>query len=269
MRNYIKARDVFIDSIDLNSYVSIDSNKLIYNSLAGSLERVFKILLITGKPGTGKSLLLNRLYHGEKKQKEIYLFDIPPSDTKEFYSRLFKILTSHDLPAGARVDLETLTNYLKASAPTRNIILLLDEVQMYSSEILEKIRIISDIGSIKFILSFHQTKGDNLLAQEHFSSRILETKKLLNANKDEMKIYIYQKLLIAGQLEIADMISSKSISLIYRLTSGNYREVNKIMYTTFEIYSYYSLNFPHKISKDKFSMKIIEMAAIQLGYIHD
>lgn len=268
MRDYIKARDTFVDSIDLNSYVSIDSNKVIYNSLVGSLDRVFKIFLITGNPGTGKSLILNRLYDEFKKQKEIHLFDIPPSSTKEFYAKLFRILTNHNLPAGARVDLETLIKYLKTSASTRDIILLLDEVQMYNNDILEAIRILSDVGSIKFIISFHHTSEDNLLAQEHFSTRILETRELLNANKDELRIYVHQKLLLSAQIDIADTIDNRNISLIHKFTMGNYREVNKIMYTIFEIYAYYDLNFPHKIKKDKFSNKIIEMAALQLGYIH-
>jgi len=39
------------------------------------------------------------------------------------------------------------------------------------------------------------------------------------------------------------------------------------MYTTFEIYQYYEKHDPSQFSRDKFSQKFLEMAAIAIGAI--
>lgn len=56
--------------------------------------------------------------------------------------------------------------------------------------------------------------------------------------------------------------------LIHKLTKGNYRECNKMLFTIFDICEYYDLNEPAKISYDRVSRKIVEMAGLKLGYLH-
>jgi len=56
--------------------------------------------------------------------------------------------------------------------------------------------------------------------------------------------------------------------LIHTFTKGNYRECNKLIFTIFEICEYYDKNEPIKINYEKIQKRIIEMAAIKLGYIH-
>ena len=68
--------------------------------------------------------------------------------------------------------------------------------------------------------------------------------------------------------EIASMLSHKNVKLIHRLTKGNYREINKLMYTLFEICDYYDRHAPSKIAGSSFANRHIEMAALKLGYIH-
>lgn len=267
MSKYTKAKNTFVDEINLKEYIDLESNRVIYNQLLHSLDRSLKIILITGKPGTGKSLLLRRVHHNMKQQKELYLFDTPPTNEKEYFSKLFKVLTKKDLPQGTNIDFATIVEYLKNHKGQREIIILLDEAQMYPSEILEETRILSDIGVIKFVISFHQTSNEDLIAKEHFKSRILESIELKNASKVELKTYVHKKLLIDNQLAIADTIKDKHIALIYKYTFGNYRETNKFLYTIFEIYEHYEIHKPHKINEFIFSVKIIEMAAIKLGYI--
>jgi hypothetical protein len=69
-------------------------------------------------------------------------------------------------------------------------------------------------------------------------------------------------------MEIAHQIKTPHFKRIHQFTEGNFRECNKLLYTTFEIYEYYDKHAPQKIDYDRFSTKILEMAAIKTGMIH-
>jgi hypothetical protein len=172
------------------------------------------------------------------------------------------------LPAGAQVPLDTFVSYLKNIKGTRSIIVLVDEAQLYPKEVLEQIRILSDTGAIKFVIALHKTDNEELVAKEHFQSRIWEVIELKNATPEEQKTYVHKKLLQAGEFEIADRIRNRHMKFVYQCTDGNYRETNKMFYTLFELYEYYDQKDPSKINHRTLSRKMLEMAALKLGYIH-
>lgn len=268
MSRYIDAKNTFIDEINLDDYIDLESSTLAYEQLLHSLDKSLKMVLIFGRPGTGKSFLLNKVYHSKKHQKDLYFFDTPATTKREFFNKLFKVLTKKDMPSGTNIDFETFVEYLRSHKGQKEIIILLDEAQMYPTEILEEIRILSDSGVIKFVISLHKTDDEDIVAKEHFQSRIWETIELKNASKDELKTYIHKKLLKTNQFEIANLIKDKHVTLAHKYTLGNYRETNKFFYTIFEICEYYDMNDPSKIDHHSFSKKIMEMAAIKLGYIN-
>jgi type II secretory pathway predicted ATPase ExeA len=146
-------------------------------------------------------------------------------------------------------------------------LILLDEAQLYSSSMMEKIRLLSDTRKVKFVIALHKTEKEDLIAKEHFQTRIWESIKLENASEVELKIYIQKKLMKANCLDSANMFTSRSVNLIHKLTSGNYRNTNKLIYTLFDIYMYYEEANPSKIKGSEISNKIIEMAAIHTGLI--
>ena len=114
----------------------------------------------------------------------------------------------------------------------------------------------------------HKTEKEDLIAKEHFQTRIWETIELENASAVELKIYIQKKLMKANCFDSANMFHSKSVNLIYKITNGNYRDTNKLLYTLFDIYNSYMENNPSKIDTNKVSNKIIEMAALHTGLLH-
>ena len=268
MSRYSIPKELFVDAIDVDNYIEIESAQKAYDQLRHSIDKSLKMVLLFGRPGTGKSLLLNRIYRDVRDQYEIYLFETPSLSGEEFFRKLFHVLTHQDLPRGTKVPFDTFVDYLKSVKGTRSIIVLVDEAQMYPREVLEQIRILSDTGAIKFVISLHKTEDEDLVAKEHFQSRIWEVIELKNASKDELKTYIHKKLLQAGELEIANQIRDKHVAFIYRCTQGNYRETNKMLYTVYELYEYYDHNDPSKIDHHALSRKILEMAALKLGYIH-
>jgi len=265
---YVSAKNVFIDSIDLDDYIELDASSRAYQQLEQSIDKPLKMILLFGRPGTGKSILLNRLHENLKEKREIYYFDTPAINEKEFLRKMFKVLTNKPLPPNTEVNFSALVNFCKNLRGKREIVILLDEAQMYSMQIMEKIRLISDSRAIKFIVSLHKTDDEDIVAKEHFQSRIWEVIELKNADLKDQMAYIHKKLLKKNLFEIANSIKDKQMKLIHEFTKGNYRECNKMMFTIFEICEFYDQNEPSKIDYNQISKKIIEMAAIKLGYLH-
>jgi len=265
---YTAAKNVFIDSIDIDDYIELSSSVTAYKQLEYSMEKPLKMILLFGKPGTGKSILLNRLQEKLKYKKEIYYFDTPTTNDKEFFHKLFKVLTKQNLPHNTEVNFSALVNFCKNLRGKREILILLDEAQMYSAEMMEKIRLISDTRAVKFVVSLHKTDDEDLIAKEHFQSRIWEIIELKNATQEDQTSYVHKKLLKKHLFEIANSIKEKNMSLIHDFTKGNFRECNKIMFTIFEICEYYDEHEPSKIDYEKIPDRIIEMAALKLGYIN-
>ncbi len=265
---YAIAKNVFVDSIDIDDYIELNSSVTVYQQLQNSMEKPLKMILLFGKPGTGKSILLNRIREKLKHQKEIYYFETPAPTEKEFFQKLFKVLTGKDLPKNTEVNFSALIDFCKNLRGKREIVILLDEAQMYEAEMMEKIRLLSDTRSVKFVVSLHKTEDEDLIAKEHFKSRIWEVIELKNASYEDQTTYVHKKLLKKNLFEIANSIKTKEMKLIYKFTQGNYRECNKLMFTIFEICEYYDENEPSKIDYAHIPPKIIEMAALKLGYIH-
>jgi replication-associated recombination protein RarA len=265
---YADAKEAFVDEIKVDEYIELEGSKKAYDQLEHSLRKSLKMVLLYGKPGTGKTMLLNRIYRRQKHNLDLHFIETPTGNRREFYQKLFTIFTGKAMPPNSKISFETFVAYGKKIKGERNIVVLLDEAQMYPPEMLEEIRILSDTGSIKFVISLHKTEDEDLVAKKHFQSRIWETIELKNADREELKAYVHKRLLFHGLTELANQITDRHMKLIYRWTGGNFRECNKLLYTAFEIYEYYDRHNPKKIDYNRFSIKILEMAAIKTGFIH-
>jgi len=264
---FINSKNVFLDTVNPKDYVQLDRVSTIYQSLKDSVKKPLKMILLYGKPGTGKSMFLSKLYEDLSSTQKIVIYQTPILDESEFYKSLaqdiFGISYNGEL---------NFTQFIKIANNTENKIVplvLLDEAQLYSNTLMEKIRLLSDTRAVKFVITLHKTEKEDLIAKEHFQTRIWESIELENASHAELKIYIQKKLMKANCFDTANMFTNKSINLIYKLTNGNYRDTNKLLYTLFDIYSIYEKNAPHKITRDTISNKIIEMSALHTGLIND
>jgi len=264
---FLNSKDVFLDVVKAEDYVQLDRVSTIYQSLKDSIKKPLKMILLYGKPGTGKSMFLNKIYNDLSSFMAVYLYATPILDDSEF----FKTLASDLLNVKYQGDLN-FTQFVKildANSLSEIPVVLLDEAQLYSTSLMEKIRLLSDTRKVKFVITLHKTEKEDIIAKEHFQTRIWESIELENATKSELKIYIQKKLMKANCFDSANMFGTKVINRIYKITDGNYRDTNKLLYAMFEIYVQYRNNNSFQIDYNNISVKIIEMSALHIGLIHD
>ncbi len=264
---YINSKNVFLDTVNSKDYIQLDRVSTIYQALKDSIKKPLKMILLYGKPGTGKSMFLTKLHNDLSSSQIVHIYQTPILDESEFY----KILAQDIFSTKYSGELN-FTQFMKivSKSDIGSIpVVLLDEAQLYSDALMEKIRLISDTRTIKFVITLHKTEEEDLIAKEHFQTRIWESIELENASSAELKIYIQKKLMKANCFDSANMFTNKSVNQIFKLTNGNYRDTNKLLYALFDIYSSYDDN--HQLSSigtTQISNKLIEMSAIHTGLIN-
>ncbi len=249
-----KAKEAFVDRVDPNSFVKFESNIQYLEKLHSLLEKEFKIALLTGEPGIGKSMLLKQFQQESK--EGVYLFDKPFFDLEEFKEKLKEVL-------GVKKNLFEEVEE-KISTP---ITFILDEAQIYKEEFLEFLRVLADTTKVKLILSLHSLNDETLLAKEHFKSRIFTTITMKPPSKKELEIYLQKRLFLFQAYDLSSLIDKKLTSFVYNFTKGNFRETNRFMYKLFDIMEYFEQNKPTILNPKKISKKFLEMTALDLGYL--
>lgn len=261
------SKDVFLDTVNAKDYIQLDRISSIYQSLKDSIKKPLKMVLLYGRPGTGKSMFLNKLYHDISLTQPMFIYKTPILDESEFFKTLAQDIFS--VSYKGELNFTQFMKIVEKSSLSSIPIILLDEAQLYSNQLMEKIRLLSDTRSVKFVITLHKTEKEDLIAKEHFQTRIWESIELQNASSSELKIYIQKKLMKANCFDSANMFTSQSVNLIHKITRGNYRDTNKLLYTLFDIYTIYENNQKlYTIKSNTVSSKIIEMSALHTGLLH-
>jgi len=263
-------KDIFIDEVNPYKYIELDSNTVTFDRINLVLHKNLKMSLIYGSPGTGKSMFLSRLHNNLSVQSQYsILIASPILDDRQLFGtigfEIFKDSSLKELPNDFNnliIALEENEEYLLRTRP----ILLLDESQLYNNSTLEKIRILADTQKVRVIFAVHQLKDKDIFTQEHFKSRIWERIELRNASVNELKVYIQKKLMGGSMLELANQFSKKIVKIIFKITKGNYRVTNNLIYAYLN--NYPQLYKPQFNSKPlKVRKREIEITAIQIQFI--
>jgi len=189
-------------------------------------------VLLTGEVGTGKTTLLHSLISEIRGQSKVVFLANPIMTAGEFRSYIVRKLglkTPKD-KTDFLVRMEwILHEYAKAG---RRVILIVDEAQKLSSELMEEIRLLSNIETsakkLITILLVGQPEVLELLSREE--SRALRQRiglryHLKPLSLEETQHYIGHRLMVAGALRNG-LFDAKAYKTIYRYSQGFPRIIN-------------------------------------------
>jgi general secretion pathway protein A len=192
---------------------------------------------LTGEVGTGKTTIVRSLLAQATKNAEIALILNPRMTAPEFLLTLCEEL-GIGVPDEATQSLKDLVDILnryllKAHAGGRRVVLVVDEAQNLAPEVLEQVRLLTNLEThthklIQIIL-IGQPELRELLARNELrqlAQRITGRYHLNPLSAQESAAYVRHRLRVAGAT--ADIFSPGALDEVYRLSGGVPRVINVI-----------------------------------------
>jgi general secretion pathway protein A len=191
-------------------------------------------LVLTGDIGTGKTLLINALIRITEVKTLIATIPDPDLDIMDF----FKLLAEEfQMPQTFTSKGEFLVQFkeflLKSYASDKSVLLIVDEAQRLNSDLLEQIRLLSNIelDNRKLLNIFFVGQGEfnQLLSDERNKAvrqRITVFYQLKQLSEPETTAYIRHRLKQAGTTE--EIFKPDAIREIFKFSRGTPRLINVI-----------------------------------------
>jgi len=218
-----------------------------------------QLLFLIGDAGVGKSAFLN--YFATSTATETIKFDVPFFEPVDFVKSLIKE-SQTDIQGHSLVELiEQVTQIYKA----KDTVVIVDEAQLLSHSMIETIRILADSKAFWFVLAMHKHESQKLLKEPQFTSRPHKVLEMGKLSFDEAKGFVHSNL-SNGELSYIWPSVEKNFKYFYKLSKGNFRDLKKLLHTSFLL-----INFALQNGKSKFTTlnkRVIIMAAIENGLLH-
>jgi general secretion pathway protein A len=192
---------------------------------------------LTGEVGTGKTTTIRSLLARAPKNAEIALILNPRLSPGEFLLALCEELGmgADDNAAGNTKELVDMLNryLLRAHAQGRRVVLIVDEAQNLAPEVLEHIRLLTNLETetqkLLQIILIGQPELRKLLAREdlrQLAQRITGRYHLDPLSRLETAAYVRHRMRVAGAT--ADIFTRGALREIYNVTRGIPRVINII-----------------------------------------
>src|SRR4051812_23580800 len=192
---------------------------------------------LTGEVGTGKTTTIRSLLAQTPKNAEVALILNPRMTATEFLLTICEEIGIGvpDSAEGSLKDLVDILNdyLLKAHAGGRRVVLVVDEAQNLATEVLEQVRLLTNLETntqklLQIILigqpELRELLGRNELRQ--LAQRITGRYHLDPLSSDETLAYVRHRLRVAGST--TDIFTTHALSEMYRLSGGVPRVINVI-----------------------------------------
>jgi len=217
-----------------------------------------QLLFLIGEAGVGKSAFLN--YFAASSKIETIKFDVPFFEPVDFVKTLI-IQSNTELKGHSLVELIEQVNDIYRESDT---VVIVDEAQLLSHSMIETIRILADSKAFWFVLAMHKHESQKLLQEPQFTSRPHKVLEMGKLSFDEAKGFVHSNL-NRGEYDYIWPTIEKNFKTFYKLSKGNFRDLKKLLHTTFLL-----INFALQNGKQKFATldkRVIIMAAIENGLI--
>lgn len=233
------ARNPFDLTPDPTCFVPTERHNETLAALYYGVRRHKGFVVVTGEVGTGKTLLLRCLLKLLEESKDIsyaYIFNNRLTST-EF---LQYMMLDFGLPAAGKNKCEMLfdlSQFLVSRASRQmTTVLIIDEAHLLSEELLEEVRLLSNLETyddkLLQILLVGQPELDEKLETKglrQLKQRIALRTHLAPLTFEETQRYIEHRLEIAGVNPNANSIfTSKAVAMVYRFSRGFPRLINTI-----------------------------------------
>jgi general secretion pathway protein A len=196
-------------------------------------------VVVTGEVGTGKTLLLRCLLRLLKESKDVayaYVFNgrLTPVEFLQY------ILSDFGLPTSGKNKSELLIQLgqflISRGSKKLTTVLIVDEAHLLSEEILEEVRLLSNLETaddklIQVVLVGQPELDEKLdsLGLRQLKQRIALRAQLAPLDLDETKEYIEKRLQIAGApLQGDPIFPPETVAVVYKHSHGLPRLINTI-----------------------------------------
>ncbi len=233
------ARNPFDLTPDPTCFVPTERHNETLASLYYGVRRHKGFVVVTGEVGTGKTLLLRCLLRLLEESRDItyaYIFNNRLTST-EF---LQYMLLDFGLPASGKNKCEMLFDLsqflVSRSSRQMTTVLIVDEAHLLSDELLEEVRLLSNLETyddkLLQIVLVGQPELDEKLDSKglrQLKQRIALRTHLAPLSPEETQRYIEHRLQIAGaDTSASSLFSPKATAMVFRFSRGFPRLINTI-----------------------------------------
>ncbi|HYM41677.1 MAG TPA: AAA family ATPase [Steroidobacteraceae bacterium] len=192
---------------------------------------------LTGEVGTGKTTIVRSLLAQAPPNAEIALILNPRMTAPEFLLTICQEL-GIEVPPTSQQSLkelvDTLSAYLlRAHAAGKRVVLVVDEAQNLSTEVLEQVRLLTNLETntqkLLQIILIGQPELRELLARNELrqlAQRITGRYHLNPLSREESGAYVLHRLRVAGAT--TDILSARALAEVFRLSDGVPRVINVV-----------------------------------------
>jgi general secretion pathway protein A len=190
---------------------------------------------LTGEVGTGKTTIIRSLLAQTPKNAEIALILNPRMTASEFLLTICEELGIGvpDAATESRKDLVDILNHylLRAHADGRRVVLVVDEAQNLAPEVLEQVRLLTNLETntqkLLQIILIGQPELRELLARNELrqlAQRVTGRYHLHPLSNTETAAYVRHRLRVSGST--SDIFSNMALAELYHLSGGVPRVIN-------------------------------------------
>jgi type II secretory pathway predicted ATPase ExeA len=237
MSGYIQYYGLSVNPFDISPdpkfFFPSESHKEALASLLYVVKERKGFTLVVGEDGTGKTVLINHLIRCLDENVNVVCF---PQGNLSFEQMLKEILVNLELPLGRIIKgtmLHQLNEYLIQNlARGKNLVLIIDEAQDISNDVMEELRLISNLetstSKLLQIIFVGRPKTEtklNTRGLRQLKQRIGTISRITRLSPAESMEYIDHRLLHAGCHSDA-VFSQEALALICKCAGGVPRKIN-------------------------------------------